>query len=333
MGSSLDTNLAKRFGLEITENCLRIVEASFEHSGVTLVGAYELPFHEPIVRRNKLTNLAALSNSITEARLKCQPKMSESVNFCLSLPQNLIKTGHISLPVKSTAENKKIAEKRFAEDNGMQYDECYADADTILVNGKTGTEFLCSAATKENIHSVVKISQLLGVTPVAVEPAVLANGRASLGFPTHNSRSICVNIDYNSSFIALWERDQLIDLVNLPKVGLFEILENNDIMNQEFGRDSISKIHLDKSKLRDSISEITESIIAILSNPAAKRSEQLPITKIYLSGPGAHLQKIDYIFEKEFRIPATIKTIKFKNEHSIGPEFVTAYGLAMRRDA
>ena len=333
MGLSINTNLAKRFGLEITENCLRIVEASFEHSGVSLIGAYELPFREPIVRRNKLTNLAALSNLITEARLKCQPRMSESVNFCLSLPQSLIKIGHVSLPAKSTAENKKIAEKRFAEDCGMQYDECYADADAILANGKTGTEFLCSAATKENIHSVVKISQLLGITPVAIEPGVLANGRASIGFPAHNSRSICVNIDYNSSFIALWERDQLMDVVNLPKIGLLEILEKNDIMDQEFGRDSISKIHLDKAKLRDSISEIIDSIIAILSNPAAKRSEQLPITKIYLSGPGANLPKIDYIFEKEFRIPATVKIIKFSNENSVGAEFVTAYGLAMRRDA
>jgi Tfp pilus assembly PilM family ATPase len=333
MGLSLNKNFAKRFGLDITENCLRIVEASFEHGGVSLVGAYEIPFHEDVIRRNKLTNLTKLANYITEARLEAKPNATESVNFCVSLPSNIIKLGHITLPLGNNAENKKIAEKKFAEDSGQQYDECYADADAVSVNGKIGTEFLCSVATKENIHSIVKISQMLSIVPCAVEPAVLANGRASLGFPVHNSRSICINIDYNSSFIALWERDQLIDVVNLPKVGLFQILEKNEILDQELSRDKINKLHLDKAKLRESISEIIENIIVILSNPAAKRSGDLPVTKIYLSGSGAHLPKIDYIFEKEFHIPAAIKSIKFSNEQSVGPEFVTAYGLAMRRDA
>jgi len=332
MGLNYNKNLATRFGLEITENCLRIVEASFGKRGVSLVGFCELPFHETVIRRNKLTNLTKLTNYITEARLKALPNVAEATNFCASLPQSLIKVGHVSLPEKNTPENKKAAEKRFSDEHEMQYDECYSDADAILANGKIGSEFLCSIAEKENIHAIVKISQLLGVTPVAVEPAVLANGRASIGFPAHNSRSICINIDYNSSFVALWERDQLIEIVNLPKFGLFQILEKNEVMDQELGRDKINKLHLSSVKLLESISEIVEGVINILASPAAKRTEKLLISKIYLSGPGAHLPKIAHVLEKEFHIPINVKSIKFDNEQSIGPEFTTAYGLAMRRD-
>jgi len=332
MGLNFFKTSSKRFGVEITENHLRLVEVSFEGSGISLVGAIELPLPEGTVRQGKFKNISSLANNITEARLKAQPNPISASNFCLSLPNKIVTVGHITVPSATKSEARKIAIKKFAEASHLELKNNYFDLSIVANRKEIGLEFLCSAASIENIQDIIKISRLLGISPLAIEPAVLANGRVCASHPSHEGRTITVSIDHNSSSIALWAKGQLLDMKNLSGTGLASILEDNGIRETGAEYAEIKKLHLESDGLRESLNNITEGIISVLTASAAKQSDNLPITKIILSGPGAYLPKIDYILEKEFRISTTIKTIKFTNGYSIGPEFITAFGLAQRSE-
>ncbi|MEI7792304.1 MAG: hypothetical protein WCI57_02375 [Candidatus Berkelbacteria bacterium] len=323
----------KRFGLEITENCLRLVEASFEANGVALVGAIELPFSDPIIRQGKLKNIAGIANHITEARLKAEPSQISATSFSISFPDKILDVGHVSIPIVSKNEIKAVASSAFAKLKKLNEDDYYIDTQLTVEHKNIGFEVMAAAASIENVQEIIKLSRLLNITPIAIEPAAVANGRVRLSYPLQNALTISICIDHSNTFVALWDKGQLIALDDLRNLGLNDILDKNNIGSQMLSYEEISKLNLETEKFMDSIRKIVDSVVCILAKPRSAESEKLPISKIFLSGPGAYLPKIDRIFEKEFRIPTIIKTVKFTNNYKIGPEFITAYGLALRNEA
>jgi Tfp pilus assembly PilM family ATPase len=309
-----------------------MVEVNFENSGVSLVGAIELPFTDAIIRQGKLKNIAAIANHITEARLKALPYGISGDTFSLSLPETITYFGHITVPTVPRKELKHTVSEIFAKQNDLKIEDYYIDGEIIKEQQNVGFDILVAAASLENVKEILKISKLLDITPVAIEPAPIANGRVELQYPSQNIKTISICIDYESTFITLWQKDRLMGIKTLHEIDLSSILEENEISKPETGYERIASLHLDSNALKKSILEITKNILELVSEKSSTPANDIPISKIFLTGPGAYLPKIDQVIEREFRITTIVKTIRFTNHHEIGPEFITAYGLAMRSE-
>lgn len=332
MSLNLFKKSTNRFGLEITEKCLRIVEVNFGNSGVSLVGAIELPFTDAIIHQGKLKNVAALANHITEARLKALPYGISGNTFSLSLPETITYFGHITVPTVPRKELKHTVSEIFAKQHDLKVEDYHIDGEIVREQQNVGFDILAAAASTENVKEILKISKLLDITPVAIEPAPIANGRVELQYPAQNIKTISICIDHDSTFITLWQKDRLMGIKSLHNVGLSEILEKNGFSKLENKYEEIANLHFDSGELKESISNITKSIIELVTDTNLIPTDNMLISKIYLTGPGAYLPKLDQIIEREFKITTVVKTIRFANNHKIGPEFITAYGLAMRSE-
>lgn len=322
----------KRFGLEITEKYLRMIEVNFGNAGVSLVGAIELPFSDTIVRQGKLKNVAVLANHITEARLKAQPYGISGNIFSLSLPSSLTHLGHLTVPTVPRRELKGVVAAAFAKEHDLRAEDYHIDGEIVKEQQNVGFDVLVAAASIENVKEILKISKLLDITPVAIEPAPIANGRVELQYPAQNIKTISICIDHGSSFITLWQKDRPIGTKTLHNVGLSEILEKNGFSQLENKYEEIANLHFESGNLKESISSIVKGIIDLATDASLVPVDDMPISKIYLTGPGAYLPGLDRIIEREFKITTVVKKIRFANNHKIGPEFITAYGLAMRSE-
>lgn len=322
MGLFLNNNSI--FGLDIGFETLKLVELK-KNKSTSLVGFAEVPLTERILEKDHFKNKAQTANLIKEACRKAKPGPIKASKIVSALPESFVFSKTIQMPKMTKEEYTKAVPSEASQYLPMPVEEVYIDFQILIVHpDEPLVDLLIVASPKKLVDDYVEMTKMAGFELLALETKPIAVGRAVSKIAPLESCAI-VEIGTEISRISIWDKTvRLINSVNTGKNHISESMGEELSGTKELKEDNISAVSV--------ISNITDEVMNAIKYHQNRDYKPRPITKILLCGSGANIKGIDKIFESEIKIKSEIIKPKIDNKISLGTEFITSYGLALRSE-
>lgn len=314
-------NSNKILGLDIGYESLRLVELSNSGGKFKLVGYNEIPLRERILERDHFKNKAATASLIKEACKSAKPNPITAKKIVSALPESFVFSKTIQMPKMSEKELTEAIETQAVQYLPIPPEEVYIDHQVLIVHpDEPLIDILFVAAPKKLVDDYVDMSRMAGFELTALETKPLSVGRSVLTMhPTSNATAI-IEIGTELSRVSIWE-DKQIRLMTSINTGKNQI--------KEFIGDSMEINETNFELAKSVLSNISSETINAIKYHQNRDYKPKPIEKVLLCGSGANIKNIGKYLSLLVNIKTSVVSPDFEKE-KIGPEFITAVGLAMR---
>lgn len=316
------------FGLDIGYETLKLVELKKKKNGIVLVGSVEIPLTERILEKDSFRNKAKTATLIKNACRKALPSPIRARKIISALPETFVFSKTIQIPKMKESEYAKAIPIEAAEYLPIPVEEVYIDYQTLIVHPDEAlVDILIVASPKKLVDDYVEMTKMAGFELAALETKPLAVGRA-LKYSMQLDGSIVVEIGTEISRISIWENGS-IRLNTTVATGKNQILESLSSEGFDVKNDKLD-ISEENSAASKVLSGIGDEIINAIKYNQNRAYNPKPISKIFLCGSGAKIKGMDWYINEATKIKTEIVSPKIKGDVSLGTEYLTAFGLALR---
>lgn len=209
-------------------------------------------------------------------------------------------------------------------------DNVYFDYQVLVSHPDQALDDILVVATPKNlVDDYVEMANLAGFELTALETKPIAVGRAIIGSKDKDGCMI-IHLGTEYSRIGIWDDGdlKLTTTVNTGQTHLLESLGYIDKMEK-----SAIKITPDNQKdIAIPLNSIVEEAINAIKYHHNRSYKPKPIKKIVLCGSGILIEGLDLIIESEIKIKTEINRIMLSGKTELPPQFVAAFGLALRKE-
>ncbi len=318
------------FGLDIGYETLKLCELKIHRNSAKVVGVFEYPITKKILEQDRIKDKEAAANMILEARRKAKPHQIKASGIVTALPENFVFSKTIQVPKMTERELATTIPNEAAQYLPIPLESVYTDFQILTVHPEENLmDVLIAATPKKLVDDYLEMAKLSGLKLLALETKPIAVGRAVI--PDRSKEGIVIiHIGTELTRISIWDKGK-IRLITTADVGKNKILEGVSSLTGEVKK--IDKIKIDKENeeqvklvLQPMLDEALESI-RYYQNRGYKPSK---ISLLKICGSGGLVVGIDKLIGKELKIKAETATTKIKTSTEIKPNYLTAFGLALR---
>jgi type IV pilus assembly protein PilM len=318
-------------GLDIGFQSLKLTQIRKSRKGVSLVGTVEIPLEEKILDRDKFRNKANTANLIKEAMKKAKPKEITARKIISALPETFVFSKTIKMPRMSAKQYMSAIPNEISSFLPTSVDNFYFDYQILVAHPDQELDDILVVATPKNlVDDYVEMAKLAGLELIALETKPLAVGRAIID---ENDKDGCMIIHLGTEYsrIGIWDDGQL-KLTTTVSTGQNQLLESLNYVGKIGNR--ITKLSEENKKdIAIPLNSIIEEAINAIKYHHNRSFKPKPIKKIILCGSGILIEGLDTIIEDEMKIKTEINKIKLSDKAELEPQFVAAYGLALRNES
>lgn len=314
------------FGLDIGFETLKLVQLKKSKNSISLVGSIEVPLTERILERDHFKNKAQTANLIKEACQKAQPRGITAKRIVTALPETFIFSKTIQLPKMKDDEYAKAVPMEAAQYLPIPVENAYLDYQVLIVHpDEPLVDILLVATPKKLVDDYVEMTNMAGLELVALETKPIAVGRAIRQAYQLNG-TVIVEIGTELSRISIWDNNN-IRLTTTVNTGKNQIAAT---LNQTKNGFSVGQDNLEANSL---ITGIVNEVINAIKYHQNRDYKPTQAGRLLLCGTGANIEGIEKIFERETKLETEIFVPKLSGEATLGSEFITSFGLALRNDS
>ncbi|MCL5410681.1 MAG: pilus assembly protein PilM [Patescibacteria group bacterium] len=319
------------FGLDIGYEALKLVELKKKRGGIFLVGSVEVPLTERILEKDSFKNKAHTATLIKDACRKALPSAIKATKIASALPETFVFSKTIQMPKMSEGEYAKAIPIEAAQFLPIPIEEVYIDHQVLIAHPEDAlVDILIAASPRKLVDDYLEMTKLAGFELAALETKPIAVGRAiKSSMPLDGS--LIVEIGTEISRISIWDNNS-IRLSTTVATGKNQIVENLRAIGHNETADKISIKENEFPDLSQTLQSISDEIINAIKYHQNRDYKPKPVKKILLCGTGAKISGIDAYISKETKIAAEIVKPNLKGGASLGTEFITAFGLALRNE-
>ncbi|MCX6813641.1 MAG: type IV pilus assembly protein PilM [Candidatus Azambacteria bacterium] len=313
------------FGLDIGYETIKLVSVTSNKKGIYLVGATEVPLTERILERDHFKNKAKTATLIKDACRKALPSPIRARRIVSALPETFVFSKTIQMPKMTKEEYTKAIPIEAAQYLPIPVEKVYIDFQIMIVHpDEPLIDLLFVAAPKQLVDDYVEVIKMAGFELSALETKPLAVGRAvAASVPLHGA--VICEIGTEITRLSLWDNNNIRFSTSVP-VGNNQIKESLD---HEFNSSNTIQNSVATSML---INPLSQEILSTIKYHQSRDFHPSPVEKIYLCGSGAKIPGVDKFIEQKTNLATEIILPNIKNNHQLGTEFTTAFGLALRGD-
>ncbi len=317
-------------GLDIGYQTLKLVQIKQTKHGSSLIGAIEIPLEQKILDKDKFRNKADTANLIKEAIKEAKPNSITARRIVSALPETFVFSKTVQMPKMTQQEYLAAIPNEIAGFLPIPINDVYFDYQVLVAHpDEPLNDILVVATPKRLVDDYVEMAQLAGLELVALETKPLAVGRAIIG-DDDKSGSLVIHIGTEYSRIAIWD-DGNLKLTTTVNTGQNQLLESLGYT----GKLDKKEIKLSEASEKDiaiPLNNIIEEAINAIKYHLNRGYKPKPISKIMLCGSGILISGLDNLVEKEIKIKTEIEKIKLTGKESLQPQYIAAYGLALRKE-
>lgn len=320
------------FGLDIGYETLKLVELKKKKGGIFLVGSIEVPLTERILEKDSFKNKAQTANLIKDACRRALPSAIKATKIASALPETFVFSKTIQMPKMTDKEYEKAVPIEAAQFLPIPIEEVYLDYQVLITHPEEAlVDILIAASPRKLVDDYVEMTKMAGFELEALETKPIAVGRAIRSYIPLDG-SLIVEIGTEISRISIWDNNS-IRLATTVATGKNQIVENlRAIGHQEETTGSVIIKETEFPELSQTLLNISDEIINAIKYHQNRDYKPKPVKKILLCGSGAKIGGIDAYISKETKIAAEIVKPNLKGKASLGTEFITAFGLALRNE-
>lgn len=315
------------FGLDIGYETLKLVQLQKKGKQFSLIGYSEIPLTERILERDSFKNKATTANLIKEACRKAKPSSIRAKRIVSALPETFVFSKTIQMPKMSTAEYEKSVPIEAAQYLPIPVEDVYLDYQILIVHpDEPLVDILLVASPKKLVDEYVEITKMAGFELMALETKPIAVGRA-IAVTENLDGLVIIEVGSEVSRVAIWDSSN-IRLITSIAIGKNQIAESLGAI------DNTSKLSIkgEGPEASIAIKTIIDEVLNAIKYHQNRDYKPNPIKKIILSGSGAAIAGMDEEIEKQLKIKTEIVRPTLANKQTLGPEFITSYGLALRSE-
>ncbi|MFA5926796.1 MAG: pilus assembly protein PilM [Patescibacteria group bacterium] len=298
-------------GLDIGFETLKLVELNKGGGKVSLRGLSNISLPERILERDHFKDKKATAQLIAKACEEAKPASIKARKIVSALPETFVFSKTIQLPKMEEGEYEKAVPMEAAQFLPIPIEHVYLDFEVLITRpDQPLADILIVASPKRLVEEYVEVAQLAGFELTALEPKALAVGRALL--PHDFTEGVLIaEIGTEITRISIWDGNKL-RLTTTVSAGNNQIAEST------------------KAGDFHHLLPIIDEVVTAIRYHQNRDYQPKPISKILLCGSGACIPGIDKIFENESKIKVEIARPQLHGEDELGPEYTTAFGLALR---
>ncbi len=314
-------------GLDIGFETLKLVELKKNGKNVSLIGSAETPLTEKIMEKDRFKNKAAVATMIKEACRKAMPGAISAKKVVTALPETFVFSKTVKMPKMTREEYSKAIIAEAAQYLPIPVEEVYMDFQVLINHPEDSlADVLIVAAPRKLVDDYVELCKLAGMRLTALETKPIAIGRA-VAQEEKLEGLIITEIGSEVTRLSIWDGNQ-IRLSTAVSVGKNQIFESLGIFKNS--KDEPKKLNKeDLAELKEAATPIIEGILSAIKYHQNRDYKPTPIKKLILCGSGANIINIDKFFKEETKIECISLSPKL-NGGALGPEYMTAFGLALR---
>lgn len=337
----------KAFGLDISDNSLRLIQLKKSRKG-TIVNAWaEVPLKPGWLVNGEVKNAKSLVATIKKFCHK--PKngklLSREVIACLPETKTFIKL--VTISPASREEIPGLLAKQIPEHIPVDPKKIYFDWQIINDRGRE-MDVLIGVAPKKQVEDYTNILLEAGLFPQALEIEAVAISRA-INHVKKNGMQAVLDFGGNRSSLIVRNAKTILFSVSIPFSGasINKVISEKLKLDAQKSEDLKMKCGLDPQKcpenlyslLDENLKQLTTKIKSSLKFYEDHFPAAQPITKLIICGGGANLASLSEYLKKNLgvEIEKIDPLTKFKLGKKAKPfpqgksmSFVTALGLAMR---
>lgn len=320
------------FGLDIGFETIKLIQIEQFGKQKSLIGAIEVPLTDRILEQDRFRNIADTANLIKDSMKKAKPYPITAKKFVSALPETFVFSKTIELPKMTSKEYAQAVPAEASQYLPIPIEEVYLDYQILAIHpDKPVVDVLVVTAPKKLVDDYIEIAKLAGLELAALETKPLAVGRAVLSEKETDGTAI-VHIGTEYSRISIWDNNNA-RLTSTVPIGQNQLFECLGYMTGLPPKDTTLKLtDHNKQDCIIPLGSIADELIKAIKYHQNRSYSPKPIKKIILCGSGLIVEGLDKYFEHEVKIKTETAKIKFNNDKIISPQFIVAYGLAMRND-
>lgn len=306
------------FGLDVGFETLKVVEL---RNGVTpsLFGASDFPLPERILEKDGFKNKEVAARIIKEACQKGSPNKITATKIVSALPETFVFSKTIQIPKMTPEEYAEAVPTEVAEFLPIPLDDVYLDYQQLVVHpDESIVDLMVVATPKRLVNEFVEVAKLAGYELIALETKPIAVGRALIA-ANKNQGQMIVEVGTEISRISIWDGNK-IRLSTTVGVGKNQIIP------------AVTTIQANNPLREEFLLPLIEEITATNRYHQNRDYQAKPIEQILLCGSGAVVKEIATFIEEKTKIKTIIPALRLQGKNQLGPEFTTAYGLALRNE-
>jgi type IV pilus assembly protein PilM len=331
------------FGLDISSSSLKVAETRAASGGFELRAFGEVKTPVPIQAASTNDDkfiVAALKKLVADAKLG-------SRNVHIAIPESDAFTRVIEMPLLKDEELKNAIQFESEQYIPIPITDVYLEYEVLFtpaVGSDQKMQVMIVAAKKQMVDRIVKICQSAGLTPLALETALLA---AMRGLQTQlSANSLLVDIGNNSTDICIIQGSQLKQASSISTAGLAltRAIAQNLALPEQQAKQYKHVYGLEKNQLEGKVAQAMQqplnTIIGhIIKNIRfAKSGSEGRIDEIVLSGGTALLPNLTHYLVEQTNIEVVLANPfqKCLNNNlpqqliAAAPRFASAIGTALR---
>lgn len=295
------------FGLDIGFETLKLVQLEQQAKRIFLHGAINLPLSERILDKDRFRDKTQTAKMIQQACANAKPRPIEAKKIVSVLPETFVFSKTIQMPKMREAEYARALPLEAAQYLPLPIEEVYLDYQILIVHpDEPLIDLLFVASPRRLVDDYVETARMAGMELMALETKPLALGRALLS-AKDNAGYLIAAVGTEITRISIWDGNK-IRLTTTVGMGQNQLDDNR------------------------SLSPIIEEMIEAIRYHQNRDYRPKPIKQILICGSGAKAAGLEEIIEEKLKIDTIIAKPDLVGKNTLGPEFVTAYGLALRKD-
>lgn len=338
----------KSFGLDIGTHSIKVVQLHLEKGKYQLLAFGMAPLPASL-QSEAQADQQAIAETIKKLLLSSGITIRGAV---LALTESQVFSRVIEIPSLTEAELKSAIKWEAEQYIPIPLDEAHLDYQIIKVPPKGATEkkmeLFLVAAPKNLVKKYLKILQMAGVQPLALETELISVCRALVVKAKEEKHSLVINIGSLSSDLAITRGDQIVYTRSIPTGGnalaraIAEGLDLEVPQAEEYKK----SYGLDEEKLEGKVRAAIKPIFDVVVDDIKKaiifyqEKEKVSLKSALLSGGTAKLPGVvTYLanalgLEVQVGDPFAGVVCDEKQKAELGDDallYTTAVGLAMKR--
>jgi type IV pilus assembly protein PilM len=318
------------FGLDIGFETIQLCELKKSGNKVSIVGYVAEEIKERILDKDRIKNKAAVATLIKEACHNAKPHPIRAKKIVTALPETFVFSRTIQIPKMTPSELETAVPNEAAQFLPIPLADVYVDYQVLITHpDEPLMDILMAAAPKRLVDDYVEMAKAAGLELSALETKPIAVGRAIIPEKTEIGIAVA-HIGTEITRISIWDKGE-IRLVTTVAKGKNHILENMTASDPRVK--SAEKAKVDENNLSEvtlTMAPIVNELIESIRYHQNRGYKPSAVKEVYLCGSGAVIKGVDKFISDQIKIPAKIAQPKYKTRDSIGPDSITAFGLALR---
>jgi Tfp pilus assembly PilM family ATPase len=234
------------------------------------------------------------------------------------------------MPKMSESEYIKAVPLEAAQYLPIPLEQVYIDHQILIVHPEEAlVDILFVAAPRKLVDDYVEMTRLAGFELAALETKPLAVGRA-VASSNNLDGSVIVEIGTEISRISIWDNGNIC-LITTVATGKNQIVDNIKALGGQK-----EQMLIDENQFQEfsqTLLNISDEILNAIKYHQNRGFRPKPVSKVLLCGSGANIGGIDKYINKETKLLTQIVKPSLKKQGLMGTEFITAFGLALRKES